>query len=318
MGTVAIRCPKYRILGLGMVFAIGAAAQLAAQSHDADELNRQIEQYRLASQHADPPEMNSVPAGRIWTRLGILYDEAGSYTQSEMAFVHALRLLEMPPVEQRDLARAMDELGTLYMVRGDLKQAERAEQHALAIRQASGLKNDLPRSWFHLATLALREHRAQKAGAYAEKAVALLRAQPGANPDDLVNALFVLAMAQCRLHRYPDAVATAQQAMVLLLTSYGPDDFPTGFGSFLLGYAYWKSGDPLQASAPMQAGAAQIAKHLGWQNPACLSVMAQYEQFLRSTHRRKEAHAVRDELEKARNAPELGHQPETLTVLSMF
>jgi tetratricopeptide (TPR) repeat protein len=318
MGTDAIRFQKCAILALGMVFAIGATALLAAQSHDADGLSKQIEQYRLASQHADPPEMSAVLAGRIWTRLGILYEEAGSYTQSEMAYVHALRLLEMPPVEQRDLARAMDELGTLYMVRGDTKQAERAEQHALAIRQASGLKKDLPRSCFHLATLALREHRAQKAGAYAGQAVTLLRAQPDANPDDLVNALFVLAMAQSRLHRYPDAIATAQEAISVVRTSYGPDDFPAGFGSFLLGYAYWKSGDPMQAASPMQAGAAQVVRQLGWKNPACMSIMAQYEQFLRSAHRKKEAHAVRDELQKARSAPELGRQPETLTVLSLF
>lgn len=318
MGNESNRGSWGMILGVGLGIATGGAALLGAQAQNRGDLEKQIELYRAASLHADPPEMKAVEAGRIWTRLGMLYEEAGKYMESEMAFVHALRLLELPPQEEADLARAMDELGTLYMARGDSKQAERAEQSALAIRQAHGLKGGMARSWFHLATLALREHRAQKALEYAGKAATQLRAEPGASADDLMNALFVLAMAQCRLHQYPEAIATLQEAMAVVRSTYGPDDFPTGFGSFLLGYAYWKSGDTAEASGPMHAGAMQVEKALGLEHPACVSVMAEYERFLRTTHRKEEARALGEKLKKARNAPGFGSKPETLNVQSLF
>lgn len=306
------------VLGVGLTVLAGGMPRLGAQAQNKDDLKKQIDIYRAASVHAGPPAMSAARAGRIWTRLGALYEEAGMYTQSEMAFVHALRLLERPPVPEADRARAMDELGTLYMARGDTQQAERAEQHALAIRKAQGLKEDLPRSWYHLATLALREHRAEKARGYAKQAVEQLRTEPGASADDRMNALFVLAMAQCRLHRYPEAIAALNEAMGVVRSAYGPEDFPTGFGSFLLGYAYWKSGDAAAAEEPMRDGSALVVKDLGWQHPACANVMAQYEDFLRSTHRKEEARAVGEELKRARETPGLGQGPETLSVLSLF
>lgn len=313
-----VRVSVCAVLGIWLSLAARGEAQLVAQAQNRDDLTKQIELYRSASLHADPPEMTAVQAGRIWTRLGMLYEEAGKYVQSEMAFAHALRLLEMPPVEERDRARALDEMGTLYMVLGDSKQSERAEQRALAIRQAQDLKEDLPRSWYHLATLALREHRAELARRYAEQAVKQLRAGLGASADDRMNALFVLAMALCRLHRYPEAIATLQEAMTVVQSAYGPDDFPAGFGSFLLGYAYWKSGDTAKASEPMQAGARLVQRILGWEHPACLSVMTQYEQFLRSAHHKEEARILGEQLRKARNIPGIPHTAETVSVLSLF
>ena len=303
---------------LGLALTVCAAARLGAQARNEADLNKQIEIYRASSLRADPPEMRPLQAGRIWTRLGMLYEEAGSYAQSEMAFLHALRLLETPPAQQADMARAMDELGTLYMVRGDLQQAERAQRHALQIRQSQKLNRDLPRSWFHLAVLELREHNAEKALDYAGQAVTLLRATPGVDADDRINAFFVLAVAQCKLRHYPEAIATLQEAMAVVSSSYGPEDFPTGFGSFLLGYAYWKSGDAAAAAEPMRIGAAQVEKSLGWQHPACVSVMTQYEQFLRSTHHREEAREVGEQLKQALRSPAPGRSPETLNAFSLF
>jgi tetratricopeptide (TPR) repeat protein len=306
------------VLGIWLSFVVGGEAQHGARAQNEVDLADQIELYRAASLHADPPAMTALQAGRIWTRLGMLYEEAGKYGQSEMAFVHALRLLGMPPVEERDRARAMDEMGTLYMVLGDSRQAERAGLQALAIREAQGFKEDLPRSWYHLAALALREHRAGKAREYAEQAVTQLRAEAGASDDDRMSALFVLAMALCRLHRYPEAIATLQEAMAVVRSAYESDDFPTGFGSFLLGYAYWKSGDSAKAAEPMHAGAWQVQKDLGWEHPACLSVMTQYERFLRSTHHKEEARNLRGELKRARGISGVGHEAHTVSILSLF
>lgn len=281
-------------------------------------LETEIQTYQALSVRAEPPAMVPVSAGRVWSHLGSLYEDAGMYPQSEMAYQHALRLLKVPPVSAADLATALDGMGTLYMMWGDTQQAERAEQKALEIRETERLSADLPRSWYHLATLALREHRAERARVYAKLAVEQLGRVPGSNPDDQINAQFVFALSLCRLGRFPEAIATIENAMQLVRRVYRAEEFPTGFSSFLLGYAYWKAGDTARAGALMQAGSTVVEEQLGLEHPVSICIMTQYDRFLRSTHQKKAAHSIEELLKQAQGVRGFGKGPDTLSVASLF
>jgi tetratricopeptide (TPR) repeat protein len=267
-----------------------------AQSASREDLHKQIHTFEANAAEADPPAMAPVAAGRIWAHLGSLYEDAGMYPQSETAYAHAIRLFKAAPGADADRASAIDGLGSLYMMWGDTSQAERAEQEALSIRQAKGLTADLEQSWYQLAGLALREHRFDKARDYAQRAVDQLQTQPDPNPDEVINARFALGAALCRLQRYDEAIQIMQAAMDVVHRIYQPGDFPAGFGSFLLGFTYWKSGDVERARSLMKDGAAVAQKQLGWSHPACLVIMNVYEQYLGGTRQKDEARAVREEL----------------------
>jgi tetratricopeptide (TPR) repeat protein len=289
-----------------------------AQAADGSDLENQIRTFAIASLYADPPSMAPVPAGRIWSHLGSLYEDAGMYQQSEMAYMHSIRLFKTAPVSLVDLARALDGLGTLYMMRGETQLAERTERQALAIRQANGLTADLVPSWYHLATLALHEHQSAKAREFADRAIDQLRAQPRPDPDQQINAQFVLGLALCRLRRYSEAIGAMRAAIDLVRRNYRPEDFPAGFGSFLLGYAYWKSGDVASAQPLMHDGSVLVEKRLGLGHPVTLSVMMQYEHFLRATDQRSAARSIHDELKQARGLAGLRPDTEALSVASLF
>jgi tetratricopeptide (TPR) repeat protein len=283
-----------------------------------DDLEREIQTYQALSTRTEPPSMEPVSAGRVWSHLGSLYEEAGMYTQSEMAFLHAIRILKAPRLAPQDLASALDDLGTLYMVRGETKLAERLERQALTIRQSNQLTADLPRSFYHLATLSLREHRDENALDYARRAVAQLETEPGQGSDDEINARFALGLALCRLRQYSEAILATQNAMEVVRRSYRPDDFPTGFGSFLLGYVEWRSGNRAEAQNLMQSGEAAVEKQLGKRHPVTVSLLSQYERFLRSTHQKEAAKNIHKDLKKAQELAGGWQGKEALSVASLF
>jgi tetratricopeptide (TPR) repeat protein len=302
--------------GTSILWACNLGAH--AQGPGKEDLQKQIHKYEAISAQADPPAMAPVPAGRIWEHLGQLYEDAGMYPQSETTYTHAIRLLRTAPGADADRASAIDGLGTLYMMWGDTSQAERAEREALSIRQANGLSSDLAQSWYHLAELALREHRFDKARDYAQRAVDQLQAEPAPDADEEINARFALGAALVRLQRYPEAIAMMQTAIELVHRTYLPGDFPTGYGSFLLGFTYWKSGDLERARGLMKDGAVIIQKQLGWSHPICIAIMSEYEEYLRGTRQKEEARAVEDELKKHGGIEGLRPGQGTLSVEALF
>jgi hypothetical protein len=78
-----------------------------------------------------------------------------------------------------------------------------------------------------------------------------------------------------------------------------PDDFPIGFGEFLLGYAYWKSGDRLSADEYMKRGTVQMSTQLGWGHPVYLNALVHYDKFLRESRRMEDANVVERRIRQA-------------------
>lgn len=295
--------------------------RLNAQILTRGDLQKETAEYEAASRSAEPPHMPAIEAGRIWLHLGILYQHAGRYGQSEITYEHAMRLLTIAPVSQLDLADAIDDLGTLYMETGNLKGAEDAESKAMKMREATGLESELRQSWYHLATLYLREHQADKSRSFAQRAFDAFSKDMNAIPEDKFGAQLVLSASLCQSHRYPEAIALLQSALQLSNDLYGPEQFPTGLNTFLLGYAYWKSGDLVPANKLMQRGSDILDKTLGW-HPAYLFFLTQYAQFLRNVHNQDAAHAIEKEIKQRRahfnSEPTYSQKPQTIDIAGLF
>lgn len=282
-----------------MVLCCAGGLSLNAQILTKEDLQKETAVYEASSHDAEPPNMPPLQAGRIWSHLATLYQDAGKYGESQIAYEHAMRLLSMAPVSQPDLAVAVDNLGTLYMETGNVREAEQAELKALKIRETAGLKSEVPKSWYHLATLYLREHRAAKSKQFAQRAVDAFTQDPKAVPEDTIGSLLVLASSDCQSHRYGDAIAQFGIALPLTIRTYGSEHYPSGINLFLLGYAQWKNGDLASAEGLMERGYDIVGKEIGW-HPAYLYFMAQYAHFLRDEHKRKEAQAVEQAIKEKR------------------
>lgn len=318
---LSVRLDRAFLLIACFVGCCASDLQLNAQIMTQGDLQKEITVYESSSRSAEPPKMPAVQAARIWLRLGILYQDAGRYSQSEIAYEHAMRLLTIDPISQPDLAAAIDNLGTLYMEAGNLKDAEQAELKALNIRDKAGLKSELPKSWYHLATLYLRERHPAKAREFAQRANDAFASGINVVPEDKIGNLIVLAASLCQSHRYPEAISQLQTVLRLATNIYGPDQFPTGMSAFLLGYAYWKNGDPASAGEFMQHGSEILDKKLGW-HPAYLLILTQYARFLRDAHKPDMAKAIEHEIKQKRtklNAdPTYNRELQTIDIAALF
>jgi hypothetical protein len=203
-----------------------------------------------------------------------------------------------------------------------VKEAERAESKALKMREEAALKSELPGSWYHLATLYLRKHQPAKAEHFARLAVNTFLADASAVPEDRLGSQLVLASALCQSHQYAEAITTMQSATQMAKETYGPDTLPVGFSSFLLGYAFWKSGDLSSAGGLMQSGAEITGKALGLEHPGYLLMMTRYAQFLRDEHRqdiaRRIEQQVKSTLAQLSANPAYGHGLQTMDVTALF
>jgi tetratricopeptide (TPR) repeat protein len=309
-------------LALAAGVLLGINPNTYAQILTKEELQKQIARYESASVGADIPKMAPLQAGQIWSRLGMLYQDAGRYGQSERAYEHAMRSLTIAPVSRPDLATAIDSLGTLSMEMGNVKEAEREESKALRIREESNLGSDLPKSWYHLATLYLREHRSAAAKEYAERATNAFFADMKSTPEDKIGSLLVLGSSLCQAREYPEAITKLHSAFQMANQIYGPDTFPTGFSGFLLGFCYWKSGDLSSAEGLMQGGIKIMGRDLGWEHPTYLTVMTQYARFLHDEHRKDEARSVEEQVKHMRiqlnENPANRQASETTDIAALF
>jgi tetratricopeptide (TPR) repeat protein len=320
-GLLSVRLQCARIIFVYLAACYAGGLSLNAQILTKEELQKETAVYEASSHDAEPPKVPSVQAGRIWSHLATLYQDAGRYGESQIAYEHAMRLLTMAPVSQSDLAVTIDNLGTLYMETGNVKEAEQMELKALKIREAAGLKSDLPQSWYHLATLFLRGHRATRSGEFARLAVDAFSRDKNTVPEDKIGSLLVLASSDCQSHRYAGAIAQLQTALQLTIQTYGTEHYPTGLNMFLLGYAHWKNGDLASAQELMERGYDIVGKEMAW-HPAYLYFMAQYAHFLRDEHKRKEAQAIERAIKEKRarlNAdPAYGSKLQLMDAAALF
>jgi tetratricopeptide (TPR) repeat protein len=263
------------------------------------ELARKIALEEASIRQAEAAHAANVELARRYRRLSLSYENATQMARSEAAAEHAVSLLRHTPESNEELAAALGELGALHVSMGKLRESEKEEQEGLRLREQLGDHLQLARSWNDLAGLFLAQRKYEKARDFARKAVAEFVQNEKANVYDRTVARSSLSLAICYLKDCPSAIPLLKDAIAEAKAKLRPSDFPIGFGDFLLGYAYWKSGNMSDAGPHMQDGTAAISRQLGPAHPAHLNALKQYEQFLREDRQVEAANLVRNRIRQA-------------------
>jgi len=236
--------------------------------------------------------------GETWWKLARLYQDAARYGDAEHAYGKALELLKTG--DRTTFANAEDCMGTMYVETGRYALAEPLEQDALASRETERDSVGIGTSWMHLAMLSLGKHDLANAATDAELAVSLLvpegtgpEAQSGASPEEKMTALINLSLVRCAQGACADALPHLRRALDLAQASYAAKSIPVGFINYLMGYAYWKTGDNGSASDLMKIGVSAMEGQLGWGHPTYILALTQYELFLRQIGHNADAVRVR-------------------------
>lgn len=251
--------------------------------------------------------------GETWWKLARLYQDAARYGDAEHAYGKALELLKTG--DRTTFANAEDCMGTMYVETGRYALAEPLEQDALASRETERDSVGIGTSWMHLAMLSLGKHDLAKAATDAELAVSLLvpegtgpEAQSGATPVEKMTALINLSLVRCAQGACADALPHLRRALDLAQASYAAKSIPVGFINYLMGYAYWKTGDNGSASDLMKIGVSAMEGQLGWGHPTYISALTQYEVFLKQIGHKADAAQVRAKIARV-NASLRVHGP---------
>jgi len=245
--------------------------------------------------------------GEAWLKLAILRQDAAQYRDSERAYRKSIALLTSG---NRDvLADALDQMGTMYVECGQLSKAEPLERQALAIREERKDPVGMGVSHTHLAMLLLGRHENAAAEVEGKIAVSLLvPEQQGhssrlATPEEQMTALIDLSLARCAGQDCAAAIPDLRHALGIAHANYEENSIPVGFLDFLLGYAYWKSGDDESAEGLMRKGTQELSTQLGWGHPTYVKALKQYRNFLRETGHPGEADEIGAKIDKLERSP---------------
>jgi tetratricopeptide (TPR) repeat protein len=269
-----------------------------------DVSSKQVLMHRIAlleaaGKQAEVAHASDVEIGRIYTALGLLYGDAAMWERSVDELEHAVALFRHAAASGGDLATALSSLGRLHAVMGKLRESEREELEALKRRQERGDRLQMARSWGDLAALYLRQHKFAKAREFGQQATDEFVVNGRATVSDRISARYVLSLALCLTKDCPSAIPLLKLAVDEARATLKPEDYPIGLSEFLLGYAYWKSGDLSSADKYMQRGTVQMSAQLGWGHPVYLNALVHYDKFLRESRRMEDANVVERRIRQA-------------------
>jgi tetratricopeptide (TPR) repeat protein len=252
----------------------------------------QIALLQQAAREDEAANAGDIKLGRIYSQLGLYFEDTAQWDRSEAALKHAVSLFRHAREKDGELAATIDQLGCLYVTTGRLREAEREEQEALKLREALNDRLQIARSWVDLAALYLAKNKADKARDFAQEALAEFEANRSAAPFDRVSARYTLALAFCSTKNCPAAIPVMKDAIEEARANLQPKEFPIGFGEFILGYAYWKSGNMGDAGLYLRRGTAAMAELLGWGHPSYVAALRKYAQYLREDKDMEAANVV--------------------------
>jgi tetratricopeptide (TPR) repeat protein len=254
---------------------------------------------KVAKAAIDSRQLSGNELGRGYIILAVACQGAGDLANAQIAFDHALQLLEHDREHPEDYASALENYAGFYSELGELDLAAPMWRKAFHLRQRIGDHTGTALSLTRLAELALARNRAREAHRYLQKASNQAKASADLIDDD--QAFFFetqgwLAIAE---HHAPAAVAAYQHALELVERSRGEQHWLAGWEHMLLGRAYAESGDFRSALANMQTGLTIVHHALGQKNPKCFAAELAYSRVLDRFGLHPEAAQMRAAAEKA-------------------
>jgi hypothetical protein len=182
---------------------------------------------------------------------------------------------------------------------GKMGNAEREEQEALKLRESIGDRLLIARSWNDLASLFMAQKKYAKANEFAQQATTEFLTNSEAGAPDRISSRYTLSVALCSIKECVSALPVVKAAVDEAKATTEPNSLAVGFGTFLLGYMYWKPGDSVKAAEYMEHGKTLMSERLGWDHPTYLSASRQYAHFLRESRRVEEAEVVERQIRQA-------------------
>jgi tetratricopeptide (TPR) repeat protein len=279
--------------------SLGVSPQPATEIPTKTELLRRISVYEAALRAAGPAHADDPTIAKAYARLASLYGDAAMYERSEWALEHAVSLLRSNTEWSSQLAEDLNYLGLLHGEMGKLRQAEREELEAQRLRENLGETLALARSWNALSALYFKERKYTISRDFAQRAMNEFSGDKQADVADKISSRLNLAIALCFMKECPSAVPLLKDTVAIAKAEFKPNDFPVGEGEYILGFAYWKSGDMTRASESMEQGVTIMKQQLGWGHPAYLNALRQYARFLREDRRADDAAVVERQIRQA-------------------
>ena len=252
-----------------------------------------------AIRQKEAAHVGGVELSKAYEQLGLTYQSAAAWERSEAALERAVSLLEQPLQASEDLGSALSDLGNLHIIMGKLRESEKEEFEALKVRQDLGDPLFVARSWNDLAVLYLKKEKFEKTVDFARRAEAEFVRNRKATALDRISVRLALAEALCSLKDCASTIPMLKATLEEANATLRPEDLPTGFSAFLLGYAYWKSGETSLAGEYLERGTTLMSMRLGWGHPAYLRALGHYAQFLRENQRTEAAKAVERQIKQA-------------------
>ena len=282
---------------------VGQAAGQGSQSSPTiykQTMERQITLFEEAVRKNEADHAADVKLGRLYSQLGLLYEAVGLWNRSESAFGRAVALFRRDGASNAELATALADTGSMHNAMGKMRESEKEEKEALQIRETLNDQLQIARSRGDLAALAVAQQKYERGRDLAQQAVAEFITNPKAQPSDLITARYILALAYCHLKDYAQAIPLLAKATEDAQIK-AKSELTVGFGEFLLGYAYWRSGDAASANGHMGEGIARMKSELGWGHPSYLNALSYYAKFLRDTKHVEMAEATEREIRRAQS-----------------
>src|SRR5215469_7898336 len=254
---------------------------------------------KVAKAAIDSGQLSGNELGRGYVILAVACQGAGDSANAQIAFEHALRVLEHDREHPEDYASALENYAGLYSELGQLDVALRMWQKAFHLRERIGDHTGTALSLTRLAEVALARNRVREAQGYLQKASD--EAQLATDLTDDGKAFFLETQGWLAIveHRAPAAVAAYQHALELVERSGGEQHWLAGWDHMLLGKAYAECGDFKAALANMQTGLTILDHALGQKNPKYFAAELAYSRLLDQSGLHVEAAQMRAGAEKA-------------------
>jgi len=280
---------------------IGLAAPVAANSGVVfkQQLVHLITVAEARVRQLESDHVSGVQLSKAYDQLGLLYENAAAWERAEAALQRAVSAFGHPSEPSEDLATVLSDLGDLHIVMGKVRESEKEEFEALKIRQDLGDRLLVARSWNDLAVLNLKKQKFEKTIDFARRAEAEFVTNGKASVLDKISARLALAEALCSLKDCVSTIPMLKAAIAEATATLRSDEIPIGFGTYLLGYAYWKAGDISLAGEYLERGTTLMSARLGWGHPAYVKALSGYAEFLRENRRIEAAKVVERQIRQA-------------------
>src|SRR5580704_9585072 len=176
---------------------------------------------KVAKAAIDSRQLSGNELGRGYIILAVACQGAGDLANAQIAFEHALQVLEHDREHLEDYASALENYAGFYRELGRLDVAAPMWRKALHLRQKLGDHTATALSLTRLAEFAVARNRIREARWYLREASNEAKASPDFNDDEKAFIFEIQGWLAIAEHQAPAAIAAYQQALQLVERSRG-------------------------------------------------------------------------------------------------